>query len=625
MGRIVAAVILTLAALGVQVCGSGIIWYGSSEAASYVGSCQEQCCCPVCGVPTNDAFPYGLTVDPVTQTFPKVRGSSCHFSIWSDRPYNNSDGVPVTVPNTLFWTNYSVFLDYTTHRAPITCDCCQFSGIDTSCKETIPAATYPKYFYIDGGLAEEYQAATLVFMDGVQLNQTDYVELRNDTYCGYLHPRPVQYHGNLTITNESFTSQVNMSRLPPRGCYKVCYYASSLTTPQWYDLGYLTVHAKPQTSISYVWNNQDVLLAGNSATITYFGRDLLSVFDDVAEMRSSGSCGGGSPAATTATGTNGIIEIVDGAEWCKPAVKAKITAVRPLNYIAIKYSDCGTSNRVYQSRTQWTLTLPTSAADVSYSVCYFTGGVWLNAGTVLIPGQQTSVAALQSLYTATNGDSWTRNTGWAGTNPCVFHGVRCDVSGKVVALHLGRNNLTGTIPFSLFYAPFFSTMQHIALDMNNITGTMPREIGALRNLKYLDIGFNNFTGSLPDTLDRTSLYITYAGNNRLDGHLPSVIDSIGLTWTAYGNDLVDMPAPLQAPGCPVDIMECSDRGSTDYGTTPCGPDGVTEAACKAYGCCFNAQAPLTFGGTSCFTKRRVTYLQFPPCQQLSCMPVLSTS
>jgi hypothetical protein len=609
---------LLVVLLVIVAANSSVVWYGTPEAASYVGSCKELCCCPVCGVPTNDAFPYGLTEDSVALPFPKVKGASCHFSIWSDRPYNDSNGNAVTVPDTLFWLNYNVFLDYVTHTAPITCDCCRFSGVDTSCKETIPIATYPKYFFAQGGLAQEYQPISLFFMDGVQLNYTDVVQLRNDTYCGYSHPRPVQSFDNLTITNQSFTSNVNIPRLPPRGCYKVCYYASSLTTPQWYDLGYLTVNAKPQPSISFVWNNLDVLLAGNTATITYFGRQLLSVFDDIAELRTSGSCGSGSPTATTATGINGILSVISGTEWCKPAVVARITATRPLNYIAISYSDCGTANRVYQARTQWTLTLPVSVADVTYTVCYRTASTWYSAGTTFVPGQRTASSALQTLYTATNGATWIRSTGWGGTNPCAFYGVRCDINGKVVALYLQRNNLTGTIPSALFYAPYFSTLNHIALDMNSISGTVPREMGSLRNLNFLDLGFNNLSGTLPNTLDRTNLYITYAGNNQVVGSLPTVIESIGLSWTSYGNNLSDAPDPLQAPGCPTDVLECSEVGSTDYGTTQCGPDGMTQGACTAYGCCFNAQAPLTFGGTACFTKRRVTYLQYPPCQKLSC-------
>lgn len=599
------------------------IWYGTPQAVGYVGKCQETCCCRVCGSPTNDAFPYGLTTASITTNppNPRVRGSSCHFSIWSDQQYNDSNGHPVTVPDTVFWTNYNVFLDYNKHIAPISCDCCKYSGVDTSCKEIIPAATQPTYFYLTGGKAQEYGSASLVFMNGVQLNSTDYVELRNDTLCGYLSPHPVLRATNVTAFNNSLNTRWNITRLPSRGCYKVCYFASSLTTPQWYDLGTLTVYAKPQVALSFKMGLKDAVLAGNTATMTFFGKSILSVFDDIAELRTSGSCGVGVPAISTASGSDGILDVVGGSEWCKPAVKAATTTHRPLNYIAIKYSDCGVNNRVYQSQTQWAMTFPVTAIDRTYTVCYKTANTWYNTGTIFVPGQQPAATALKQLYTATNGAYWKRNSGWSGSNACLFHGVRCDTSGNVISLYLGRNNLTGQIPWTMFNAPYFQTMTHVALDMNNLQGTVPKQFGALRKLKFLDLGYNNLTGSIPASLDYTSLYIVYLGNNALSGYLPVSIDTVGLSWSSYGNNVSDSPPDPVAPGCPTDITECSQKGSTDYGTLSCGFDGITKAACLAYGCCFNAQAPLSFGGTACFTRRRLTFKKYPPCRQLSCFPV----
>jgi hypothetical protein len=154
--------------------------------------------------------------------------------------------------------------------------------------------------------------------------------------------------------------------------------------------------------------------------------------------------------------------------------------------------------------------------------------------------------------------------------------------------------------------------------MNALSGTIPREIGALRQLNFLDLGFNQLSGTIPATLDDTSVYIAYMGNNKLSGANSDVLDVLGFQWNQYGNNISDPTVDPNAPGCPTDIMECSQKGSTDYGTTQCGNDGITKAACAAYGCCFNAQAPLVFGGAACFTKRRVTYLRYPSCKQLTC-------
>ncbi|MEN8218509.1 MAG: hypothetical protein ABFS56_19500 [Pseudomonadota bacterium] len=54
--------------------------------------------------------------------------------------------------------------------------------------------------------------------------------------------------------------------------------------------------------------------------------------------------------------------------------------------------------------------------------------------------------ALVALYNSTDGDNWTRNSGWLETNaPCGWYGVTCS-GGHVSELHLRSNELTGTIP-----------------------------------------------------------------------------------------------------------------------------------------------------------------------------------
>ena len=556
--------------------------------------------------------------------FPQVAGSSCHVSIWSDRPYNDSNGNPVTVPNTLFWTDYNVFLDSLQHVAPISCTCCQFSGVDTSCQENVPLAQQPSYLTVVDGVAEAYRSVTLTFNGGFQLNYTDYAELRNDTLCGYLSPRPVLRSAPdaLVAYNQSYNAYWNITSLPSPGCYTVCYFASSLTTPQWYNLGTVTVSAVPSPLMSFVTPLEDTLFAGNTITITYTGKSMLSVFDDAAELRSSGLCGSGSPAITTVGGTSGTLQVVNNQQWCQPSVKPSVTSTRPLNYIQVQYSDCPPGNRLYQSQVQWTLQLPVTSATISYSVCYRTGATaWSQIGTMTVVGQLAPAAALYTLYSATNGPYW-NGGGWTSSgNPCTFFAVRCNVNGQVTMLLLSRNNLTGTIPSTLFYSSYFTTITHIALDMNNLSGTIPSSIGSLINLNFLDIGFNQLTGTIPNALSLTNVYMVYVGNNKLSGYAPDAIESISLSWFNYGNNVSAAPVLPPAPGCPVDIMECSDVGSTAPGVTPCGFSGITEAACLAYGCCFNAQAPLIFGGTACFTQLRTTYAMYPPCQALSCFPV----
>ena len=56
-------------------------------------------------------------------------------------------------------------------------------------------------------------------------------------------------------------------------------------------------------------------------------------------------------------------------------------------------------------------------------------------------------AALVALYNATEGGSWTTRTNWLSGRPLdEWHGVTTDSDGRVTALELSGNQLTGEIP-----------------------------------------------------------------------------------------------------------------------------------------------------------------------------------
>ena len=591
------------------------------EATIYSGPCNEMCCCKVCSSSGSDSFPYGLTTQPIASnpTNPQLLHSTCHIPVWSEREYNDTYGNPVTAPQTLWWASLSVFGDFASRVAPTTCSCCQFSTVDTTCSEERPRAKRPTHFYILTGRAQQYSAAKLVFEGGIELNTTDFVELRNDTFCGYSTPSYVQRSSasELNTTTDATSNTWSITSLPKAACYQVCYYHSGLTTPTWYPLGSLTVYTTPEATYNYYVDPRDVQLTLNSVTITFYGRNLLSPFgDEYATIQSTGiACGAGTPTKSTATGTDGRLEVAEGSEWCKPAVIPGITTYRPLRYIAVAYSDCTTPNRVYQRNLTWTVTLPAAG---TYRVCY---GTTIVTPNLVVSTSNTLLNALILLRTATSYTTWIHNTGWgtmtAGT-VCSAHGIRCD-TGKIISIFLGRNNLTGTLPPNFFLSDFAPTLERLSLDMNQISSTIPREIGALRKLRHLDLSFNVITGTVPVTLQRTSLELLYLSNNLLSGFVPTSLHDMQVLWAHYTN-MVPTPDDIPPQGCPTEVQVCTQKGSTDVGVSECGYTAITQRECEVRGCCFNQQAPLTFGGTSCFTKRSSNYLTHPQCAELFCTP-----
>ncbi len=94
--------------------------------------------------------------------------------------------------------------------------------------------------------------------------------------------------------------------------------------------------------------------------------------------------------------------------------------------------------------------------------------------------------ALVALHTATNGAGWTNSTGWlATTTPCTWYGVTCDsVSSQVVDLVLSSNQLSGTLPVELGN---LTGLQTLYLDSNQLSGPIPSQLGNLTALLTLDL------------------------------------------------------------------------------------------------------------------------------------------
>ena len=107
-------------------------------------------------------------------------------------------------------------------------------------------------------------------------------------------------------------------------------------------------------------------------------------------------------------------------------------------------------------------------------------------------------AALLAFYNATGGANWTNNTNWL-TNEAIskWHGVVTDGEGRVKRLLLGHNELSGTLPAEL---GDLANLQELYLDNNELSGEIPAELGGLTNLWQLSLSQNRLSGPLPLTL-----------------------------------------------------------------------------------------------------------------------------
>jgi len=96
--------------------------------------------------------------------------------------------------------------------------------------------------------------------------------------------------------------------------------------------------------------------------------------------------------------------------------------------------------------------------------------------------------ALEALYNAGGGPDWTNNTNWLSDKPLSeWHGVTVDNNGCVTELDLPNNQLTGSIPSELGN---LANLRRLNLSSNQLTGTIPTSFTSLGALSEFNFNLN---------------------------------------------------------------------------------------------------------------------------------------
>ena len=157
---------------------------------------------------------------------------------------------------------------------------------------------------------------------------------------------------------------------------------------------------------------------------------------------------------------------------------------------------------------------------------------------------QTEKDALAALYNSTNGANWSNNTNWLNGDPCTdnWYGVTCE-NDSVTRLSLSYNQLTGTIPAEIGN---LTNLTILSFYNNQLTGTIPTEIGNLTNLTILSFYNNQLTETIPtEIVNLTNLTWLLFGNNQLTGTIPTEIGNLtDLTWLHLHDNQLTGQLPL---------------------------------------------------------------------------------
>ncbi|MGM9759722.1 MAG: hypothetical protein ACI30I_06355 [Parabacteroides sp.] len=135
--------------------------------------------------------------------------------------------------------------------------------------------------------------------------------------------------------------------------------------------------------------------------------------------------------------------------------------------------------------------------------------------------QAEDLAVLKELYEQTDGENWTIEPKWDLTKETIgrmsFHGVEFDAEGHIIRISLPQAGLKGEMPSSLFTMPYLqqlglsdnqltNALDHlfdgevtdpqlnwVALDHNQLTGTLPLAVTKFTNMGDFDLSYNRIS------------------------------------------------------------------------------------------------------------------------------------
>merc|ERR1712183_1007267 len=89
-----------------------------------------------------------------------------------------------------------------------------------------------------------------------------------------------------------------------------------------------------------------------------------------------------------------------------------------------------------------------------------------------------------------------------------------------------------------------TSMEHFIIDGNLLSGTIPSQLGQMKNMKYLGLQYNGLTGTIPSALGLLNLLEGLdLSNNYLIGSVPAeIVEKIASynNFNVYGNQLSDL-------------------------------------------------------------------------------------
>ena len=184
---------------------------------------------------------------------------------------------------------------------------------------------------------------------------------------------------------------------------------------------------------------------------------------------------------------------------------------------------------------------------------------------LILPVTGTEIESLTALYNATDGANWTSKDNWLDDDMDLddWYGVTTNTDGEVTELDLENNELSGSLPVELGN---LRNLTHLYLHRNALSGPIPPDLGLFENLEHLHLHRNALSGAIPERLGRLNLLEQlYLQGNKLSGPIPPEFRPNSLVDLKLHSN-TDLSEPLPAIS-PTALPNLKELGMQNTGVT----------------------------------------------------------
>ncbi|KAK7276519.1 hypothetical protein RIF29_17659 [Crotalaria pallida] len=186
---------------------------------------------------------------------------------------------------------------------------------------------------------------------------------------------------------------------------------------------------------------------------------------------------------------------------------------------------------------------------VSTLTCYQVAAIFTFAATTFISVgyaaaeyQNSEAHALLKWKTSLDNQSQASLSSWTSNSSfCMWQGIVCDESNSVSSINVSNLGLKGNIPKEIGE---LRNLKYLLLSSNRFYGSIPSTIGELTNLVELDLSLNSLSGTIPSITNLRNLEKLWLFNNSLSGNIPEELGKLyALTTIRLLNNNLFGPIP----------------------------------------------------------------------------------